>query len=63
MAQRRKSASGFRRAVGLTLPQTLVTAVDASLREKESRSSLVELLLRAELERRNVVIEPDPEQS
>ena len=63
MPSRRRSASGFRRAVGLTLPQTLVTAVDSSLKKGESRSSLVESLLRAELERRNVVIESDPEQS
>lgn len=51
---RREGAGEFRRAVGLTLPVPLVTALDAALRDGETRSSLVEALIRSELRWREV---------
>ncbi len=52
MARGRKPNSEFRRAVGLTLPQTLVEALDGSLLKGESRSGRIEELVRDDLGRR-----------
>lgn len=49
---RRKSAGEFRRTVGLTLPLTLVEALDESLNNDENRSGRIEGLVRDDLNQR-----------
>lgn len=49
---RRKAAGDFRRSVGLTLPLTLVEALDESLTNGENRSGRIESLVRDDLDRR-----------
>lgn len=50
---RRKAAGDFRRSVGLTLPLTLVEALDESLTAGENRSGRIESLVRDDLDRRH----------
>lgn len=57
----RKSADTYRRPVTVTLPSTLVTAFDSTLRRGQSRSAVVEELIRQELIRQD--IDPDAQKS